>query len=194
MKKRVDKRTLPIVLRMAGRSVVLVGEGPVADTHRQILKRAGAQVVGEGSKAALAIVIDDPAAVSRMKMRGALVYAVGQPDLSDFTLTEAFEAEPEPETLPDPSRHLSLSQHLSLSRSPPGNLGRSPSPSRRRNPSGRHSPSLCRHPHWCRSVSQCSNQSRRLGLSWCRSRMSLRHSARPHRRLSPHPAPNLSRS
>jgi hypothetical protein len=102
MKKRRDKRSLPIVVRMAGRPVILVGQGPVADTHRRMLERAGAHIVQEGSKAVLAIVIDDVAAVSRLKVRGALVYAVGQPELSDFSLGTTVEEEPEPELEPEP--------------------------------------------------------------------------------------------
>lgn len=96
-KKKAGKHSLPIVLRMSGRPVVLVGEGPAAEKHRRILERAGARVVNEGSRAALAVVIDDPAAVSRMKVRGSLVYAVGHPQQSDFTLADAFEPEPEPD-------------------------------------------------------------------------------------------------
>lgn len=102
---KAGKHSLPIVLRMSGRPVVLVGEGPAADAHRRILERAGAHVVGEGSRAALAIVIDDAAAVSRMKVRGCLVYAVGHPEQSDFTLGDTFEAEFEPDhqPVPDPA-------------------------------------------------------------------------------------------
>ncbi|WBO24620.1 NAD(P)-dependent oxidoreductase [Sphingomonas abietis] len=78
-------------MRLRGRPVVLLGEGPVADEQRRLLERAGARIVSEGSKAVLAIVVDDPAAVSRMKMRGVLVYAVDQPDLCDIILTRAVE-------------------------------------------------------------------------------------------------------
>ncbi len=83
-----ERPNLPIALRLSGRPVVLVGEGPVADEHRKLLRHVGATIVGEGSKATFAIVIDDPGAVSRLKVRGALVHAVGRPDLSDFVLTQ----------------------------------------------------------------------------------------------------------
>jgi hypothetical protein len=104
-KKKAGKHNLPIVLRMSGRAVALIGDGPAADAHRRILERAGAHVVSEGSKAALAIVIDDAAAVSRMKVRGSLVYAVGHPEQSDFTLGDTLEAEFEPDhqPVPDPA-------------------------------------------------------------------------------------------
>lgn len=81
-----DRGDLTITLHMKGRPVVLVGDGTVADEHRTLLTRAGAFIVAEGSKANFAVVVDDRAAVSRLKVRGALVYAVGEPELSDFTL------------------------------------------------------------------------------------------------------------
>jgi hypothetical protein len=87
-----NRGELTIAVRMKGRPVVLVGEGPAADEHRTLLTKAGAVIVAEGSKATFAIVIDDRAAVSRLKMRGALVYAVGEPELCDFTLA----SDPEP--------------------------------------------------------------------------------------------------
>lgn len=86
MSSAKERGELTITLRMKGRPVVLVGEGEVAEEHRGLLKRAGAFIVAEGSKAAFAVVVDDPAAVSRLKVRGCLVYAVGQPELSDFML------------------------------------------------------------------------------------------------------------
>lgn len=86
MSSAKERGELTITLRMTGRPVVLVGEGDVAEEHRALLKRAGAFIVAEGSKAAFAVVVDDPAAVSRLKVRGCLVYAIGQPELSDFAL------------------------------------------------------------------------------------------------------------
>jgi hypothetical protein len=86
-----DRNSLTLTLRLRGRSVVFVGQGPAADEQRRALERAGARIVGEGSKAVIAVVVDDPAAVSRMKVRGLLVYAVGQPDLSDVILTKTLD-------------------------------------------------------------------------------------------------------
>lgn len=84
-----EKHGLPIVLHIAGRPVIVVGNGSEADAKRGLLTQAGARIVEEGSKALLAIVIDDAAAVSRLKVRGVLVHAVGRPDLSDFALAGA---------------------------------------------------------------------------------------------------------
>lgn len=79
--------SLPIFVRLQGRSVILVGEGEAAAPKRRLLERAGAIVVGEEHPdARLAIVADDDAAVARLKARGVLVNAVDRPDLCDFTL------------------------------------------------------------------------------------------------------------
>jgi uroporphyrin-III C-methyltransferase/precorrin-2 dehydrogenase/sirohydrochlorin ferrochelatase len=86
MRKRADKHSLTVTLRLADRPVILVGEGPMAETQRRLIERAGGRIVGEGSKAALAIVIDDAAAVSRLKVRGVLVCAIDQSELSDFIM------------------------------------------------------------------------------------------------------------
>lgn len=84
--------SLPVFLRLTGRAVVLVGDGEAADAKRRLLERAGARIVGEeATDAALAIVIDDDAAVSRLKARGLLVNVVDRPALCDFTLPAIVE-------------------------------------------------------------------------------------------------------
>lgn len=91
--------SLPLFVRLAGRPVILLGEGEAADAKRRLLERAGARIVSEESeeseeggsdRPALAIVaIDDEAAalaaVARLKARGILVNAVDRPDQCDFT-------------------------------------------------------------------------------------------------------------
>lgn len=91
--------SLPIWVRTAGRSVMLLGEGEAADAKRRLLERAGATVVGEGTDARLAVVaIEDEAealaAVARLKDRGVLVNAVDRPDLCDFTLPAVVDRAP----------------------------------------------------------------------------------------------------
>ncbi|WP_083671778.1 precorrin-2 dehydrogenase/sirohydrochlorin ferrochelatase family protein [Sphingomonas montana] len=88
--------SLPILLRLRGRPVILLGEGGAADAKRRILTRAGAVPVGEDATAALAIVaIEDAeeaaAAVGRLRARGILVNAVDRPALCDFTLPAIVE-------------------------------------------------------------------------------------------------------
>ncbi|MCD2314782.1 siroheme synthase [Sphingomonas sp. IC-11] len=111
--------SLPIFVRLQGRTVILVGDGDAAEAKRRLLKRAGAIVVredgsvwpnhrgvhdGEGADAAsqmdashapaLAIVVDDDEAVARLKARGILVNAVDRPDLCDFTLPAIIDRAP----------------------------------------------------------------------------------------------------
>jgi uroporphyrin-III C-methyltransferase/precorrin-2 dehydrogenase/sirohydrochlorin ferrochelatase len=89
-RRAVTLHSLPLFVRLAGRPVILLGEGEAADAKRRLLDRAGATVVGEDATAALAIVaIDDEgealAAVARLKARGLLVNAVDRPEHCDFT-------------------------------------------------------------------------------------------------------------
>lgn len=110
--------SLPIFVRLQGRPVILVGSGETAEAKRRLLERAGALVVGEdlaplpapgataegdagaaGPSAAsraprLAIVVDDEAAVARLKARGILVNAVDRPELCDFTLPAIVDRNP----------------------------------------------------------------------------------------------------
>lgn len=86
--------SLPIFVRLQGRSVILVGAGEAAEAKRRLLERAGAIVVAEDGDARLAIVVDDEAAVARLRARGVLVNAVDRPDLCDFTLPAIVDRDP----------------------------------------------------------------------------------------------------
>lgn len=92
----VTLHSLPVFLRLAGRPVMLVGEGETAEAKRRLLERAGATIVGESDVAALAIVaLDDPdATVARLRARGVLINAVDRPDLCDFTLPAIVDRSP----------------------------------------------------------------------------------------------------
>ena len=100
MAQAVSLHSLPLFVRLAGRPVILLGEGEAADAKRRLLDRAGAHVVtDEGAVAALAIVaIDDEAealaAVARLKARGVLVNAVDRSEHCDFTLPAIVDREP----------------------------------------------------------------------------------------------------
>jgi len=87
---------LPVFVRLAGRPVMLLGEGEVAEAKRRLLERAGAVVVGEESAAALAIVAlaDPEPVVARLRERGILVNAVDRADLCDFTLPAIVDRNP----------------------------------------------------------------------------------------------------
>jgi uroporphyrin-III C-methyltransferase/precorrin-2 dehydrogenase/sirohydrochlorin ferrochelatase len=96
---RVTLHSLPLFVRLAGRQVILLGEGEAADAKRRLLERAGATIGDEGADAALAIVaIADETlaeeAVARLKARGILVNAVDRPDWCDFTLPAIVDRDP----------------------------------------------------------------------------------------------------
>jgi uroporphyrin-III C-methyltransferase / precorrin-2 dehydrogenase / sirohydrochlorin ferrochelatase len=91
--------SLPLFVRLQGRPVILLGEGDAAAAKRQLLVRAGAEIVGEDTMAALAIVaIDDEdsaqAAIARLKARGVLVNAVDRAADCDFTLPAIIDRDP----------------------------------------------------------------------------------------------------
>ena len=88
--------SLPVFLRLAGRPVILVGEGEAGDAKRRLLERAGAMIVGEEAEARVAIVaLSAPDAVTaRLKARGILVNVADRPDLCDFTLPAIVDRDP----------------------------------------------------------------------------------------------------
>lgn len=87
---------LPILVKLMGRPVMLIGEGEAADAKRRLLERAGAEITGEDSEARLAIVAlaDPEPVVARLRARGVLVNAVDRPDLCDFTLPAIVDRSP----------------------------------------------------------------------------------------------------
>jgi uroporphyrin-III C-methyltransferase/precorrin-2 dehydrogenase/sirohydrochlorin ferrochelatase len=95
----VSLHSLPLFVRLAGRPVILLGDGDQAEPKRRLLERAGAVVVGEDAQAALAIVAIEEdalaeAAVARLKARGVLVNAVDRPALCDFTIPAIVDRSP----------------------------------------------------------------------------------------------------
>ena len=91
--------SLPLLMRVAGRPVMLLGEGEAADAKQRLLERAGAVIVGEDAEARLAVVaIEDEdeaqVAVARLKARGVLVNAVDRPALCDWTLPAIVDRDP----------------------------------------------------------------------------------------------------
>ena len=96
--------SLPLFVRLAGRPVILLGDGEAAAAKRRLLERAGADVRSdESSPAALAIIALDgdaadgdaaAAAAARLKARGILVNVVDRPALCDFTLPAIIDRDP----------------------------------------------------------------------------------------------------
>lgn len=90
---------LPILLRTAGRSVILIGEGEAADAKRRLLERSGLSVVADADDARIAVVaVEDDAqareAIDTLKARGILVNAVDRPADCDFTLPAIVDRSP----------------------------------------------------------------------------------------------------
>ena len=100
MSDGLDWPGLPVLVRLAGRPVILVGEGEAADAKRRLLERAGAVVTAdEGADARLAVVAVEEeapalAAVERLRARGLLVNAVDRPDWCDFTTPAVVDRAP----------------------------------------------------------------------------------------------------
>lgn len=88
--------SLPVFLRLDGRSVILTGAGEAAEAKRRLLERAGARIVMEDDPhARIAIVSDGDAAVAmRLRARGLLVNATDNPALCDFTLPAIVDRDP----------------------------------------------------------------------------------------------------
>jgi uroporphyrin-III C-methyltransferase/precorrin-2 dehydrogenase/sirohydrochlorin ferrochelatase len=91
---------LPIFVTLAGRRVILVGDGEAAEAKARLVRAAGGKIVGEdAADAALAFVaLDDDAdalaAAARLRARGLLVNVVDKPALSDFLMGAIIDRAP----------------------------------------------------------------------------------------------------
>lgn len=89
--------SLPLLHRLTGTPVILLGEGEAGAAKRRLLERAGAQIVGEDDTTArLAFVaLDEPEeAAARLKARGLLLNVTDRPELCDFTVPSILERGP----------------------------------------------------------------------------------------------------
>jgi uroporphyrin-III C-methyltransferase/precorrin-2 dehydrogenase/sirohydrochlorin ferrochelatase len=97
-------RSLPLFHRVAGRPVIVLGEGPAAEAKRRLVERAGGQViadldVGIARGARLAFVAIDEegelnAALGRLREARVLVNVPDRPALCDFTTPSVLERDP----------------------------------------------------------------------------------------------------
>jgi uroporphyrin-III C-methyltransferase/precorrin-2 dehydrogenase/sirohydrochlorin ferrochelatase len=111
--------SLPLFLRLGGRTVILVGEGEAADAKRRLLERAGATVTDdESADAVIALVaLDGPAAdqaAMRLKARGLLVNVVDRPELCDFTTPAIVDRDPVLIAIGTGGASAGLAKHLRL--------------------------------------------------------------------------------
>jgi uroporphyrin-III C-methyltransferase/precorrin-2 dehydrogenase/sirohydrochlorin ferrochelatase len=93
-------QSLPIFVALAGRRVILVGDGEAAAAKARLVTAAGGVIVGEeAAEAAVAFVaLDDEAdakaAATRLRARGLLVNVVDRPALSDFLMGSIIDRSP----------------------------------------------------------------------------------------------------
>ena len=90
-------RSLPLFHRVAGRPVIVLGEGEAAEAKRRLVERAGGVVAADDHPdARLAFVATDApeSAAARLKARGVLVNVPDRPDLCDFTVPSVLDRDP----------------------------------------------------------------------------------------------------
>ena len=91
---------LPIFVNLAGRQVILVGDGEPAEAKARLVRAAGGELVGEhAAEAVLAFVaIEDDAealaSATRLRARGLLVNVVDKPAMSDFLMGAIIDRSP----------------------------------------------------------------------------------------------------
>ncbi|OYW44159.1 MAG: siroheme synthase [Sphingomonadales bacterium 32-68-7] len=110
-------RALPLFHRVAGRPVIVLGQGPEADAKRRLVERAGGVSVGEDdTEARLAFVAEDEpeAAAARLKARGLLVNVVDRPELCDFTTPSVLDRDPLLIAIGSDGASAGLAKHVRL--------------------------------------------------------------------------------
>lgn len=125
-------RSLPLFHRVAGKPVIVLGEGEAAEAKRRLVERAGGQPVTSPSEGArLAFVAhDDPARceadAARLRTAGLLVNVVDRPDLCDFTTPSIVDRDPVLIAVGTNATSAGLAKHvrLRLEALLPANLGR----------------------------------------------------------------------
>lgn len=89
--------SLPLFHRIAGQSVIVLGEGEAAAAKRRLVERAGGVVAcSEDCAARLAFVaLENPEeTVARLRAKGVLVNTVDRPELCDFTVPSILDRDP----------------------------------------------------------------------------------------------------
>ena len=91
---------LPIFVNLAGRTVILVGDGEPAEAKARLVRAAGGELVGEETPDAVMAFVaigDDAeaeAAATRLRARGLLVNVVDKPAMSDFLMGAIIDRSP----------------------------------------------------------------------------------------------------
>jgi uroporphyrin-III C-methyltransferase/precorrin-2 dehydrogenase/sirohydrochlorin ferrochelatase len=90
-------RSLPLFHQVAGKPVIVLGEGEAAAARRRLIERAGGVAVGEHdleARLAFVSVADPEPAAARLRSRGVLVNVTDRPDLCDFTVPSVLDRDP----------------------------------------------------------------------------------------------------
>ncbi|WP_170005348.1 precorrin-2 dehydrogenase/sirohydrochlorin ferrochelatase family protein [Pseudopontixanthobacter vadosimaris] len=113
--------SLPLFHRIAGKRVVVIGAGDMADAKRRLIERAGGICCGEteAHHADLGFVALDDARVAeiaarRLKAQGLLVNVADRPDLCDFTLPSVLDREPVQIAIGTSGASAGLAKHIRL--------------------------------------------------------------------------------
>lgn len=107
---------LPLFHRIAGRPVLVVGQGDAAEARRRLIAEAGGTVVGEATpETRLAFVaVDDgsEAVAADLRARGLLVHVADRPELCDFYLPAIVDRSPVIVAIGTAGRSASLAKAL----------------------------------------------------------------------------------
>jgi len=97
-------RSLPLFHRLAGRPVIVLGEGAAADAKRRLVERAGGEVIADldlgiarGARLAFVAIDEDRKlhpALARLRGAQVLVNVPDRPALCDFTTPSVLERDP----------------------------------------------------------------------------------------------------
>ncbi len=90
-------KQLPIFVNLAGRKVIVVGDGEAAQAKRRLIERAGGTCVEPAdcdARLAFVAVDDFEAIAGSLKARGLLVNVVDQPGHCDFTTPAVIDRDP----------------------------------------------------------------------------------------------------
>jgi len=117
-------RSLPLFHRIAGRPVIVLGEGAAAEPKRRLVERAGGIVADsieegadKGARLAFVAYDDGPAcevAARQLREMGLLVNVVDRPELCDFTTPSILERDPVLIAIGTSGASAGLAKHLRL--------------------------------------------------------------------------------
>lgn len=107
---------LPLFHRVAGRPVLVVGQGEAADARRRLIAEAGGRVVSEATVetrlAFVAVENDSETVAAGLRASGLLVHVADRPELCDFYLPAIVDRSPVLVAIGTAGRSASLAKAL----------------------------------------------------------------------------------